>query len=42
MTESAAAETVYIGLGSNLGEPRNNIGLAVAALKQLRGHSLYR
>ena len=35
MTKSAAAETVYVGLGSNLGEPRNNIGLAVAALKQL-------
>lgn len=35
MSESAEAETVYIGLGSNLGEPRNNIYYAVTALKQL-------
>jgi 2-amino-4-hydroxy-6-hydroxymethyldihydropteridine diphosphokinase len=31
----AAAETVYIGLGSNLGEPRNNILSAVIALQAL-------
>jgi 2-amino-4-hydroxy-6-hydroxymethyldihydropteridine diphosphokinase len=31
----AADETVYIGLGSNLAEPRENIRRAVAALKQL-------
>jgi len=35
MSESAATETVYIGLGSNLGEPRQNINHAVEALKQL-------
>lgn len=35
MTEVQAAETVYIGLGSNLGEPRDNIRCAVAALKSL-------
>lgn len=31
----AAAEIVYLGLGSNLAEPRENIRRAVAALKQL-------